>query len=83
MRDSLKMTLLFYGLAILVISSFFIVALIWIGDIPIPVSTFKTTLWALSMMTLLLLSLVGCDRICGYFKAPKEKRGNFWYIANN
>lgn len=83
MRDSFKMFLLFYGLAILVLGSFFIVALISIRNTPNPVSAITTTLWGLSMMNLLLLSAVGCDRICGYFKTPKEKRGSFWYITNN
>ena len=80
MGDSLRRRLLFYGLAVLVLSSFFIVALMWVRDTPIPGSKISSTLWGLSMMSLLLLSTVGCDRICGYYNSPKEKRGRFWYI---
>jgi hypothetical protein len=77
-KDRSKRLLLSYGLAVAPLVSLGLVVFPLIRRSPI--SEAEATLFGVGLLTLLFLALVGCDRICGYFCAPKGYRGPFWFI---
>jgi len=81
-RESLIMLSIFYGVLIFLL-------LCVLGGIVLPVLRMQTNLsplvikiMGISWCGLIFLSVVGCDRIIGYFCTPKHSRGSFSFIKD-
>lgn len=81
MKESLIAMAIFYGLVIVLLLCF-------VGGFVLPALCFASeegseilvSIAIGSWSILFFLAIIGCDRICGYFTAPKGHRGHFWFV---